>query len=61
MDLERSAATRQPLTHGMSGIQPPQANGYPRCPVCSSWDVQRHSEMFRVWFTCRRCGAVFGG
>jgi hypothetical protein len=38
----------------------PQANGYPRCPVCSSWDVQRHVEMGRVWFTCRRCGAVFG-
>ena len=35
------------------------AAGYPRCTVCSSWDVKRHVEGFRVWFTCNRCGAVF--
>jgi hypothetical protein len=60
MDFERRTAGQPPLDHGPIGIVPPQANGYPRCPVCASWDVQRHSEMFRVWFTCRRCGLVFG-
>lgn len=37
---------------------PPHAS-FPRCPICGSWDVQRHSENFRVWFTCRRCGREF--
>jgi hypothetical protein len=35
------------------------SGGYPRCPVCGSYEVTRHSEMFKVWFTCRRCNAVF--
>ena len=39
---------------------PFSAAGAPRCPVCTSWEVNRHVEGFRVWFTCRRCGAVFG-
>ena len=32
---------------------------YQRCPVCGSWDVERRSEMGRVWFVCRRCGNPF--
>jgi hypothetical protein len=36
----------------------PEAS-YPRCPVCGSYEVSRHSEMGRVWFSCRRCGISF--
>ena len=32
---------------------------FPRCPVCGSYDVQRHAENFKVWFSCRRCGKIF--
>jgi len=34
--------------------------GFRQCPVCGSWETTRHAEAFRVWFTCNRCGAVFG-
>jgi translation initiation factor 2 beta subunit (eIF-2beta)/eIF-5 len=34
--------------------------GYRQCPICNSWDTTRHAEGYRVWFTCNRCGAVFG-
>jgi hypothetical protein len=27
--------------------------------VCASWQTTRHSEFYRVWFTCDRCNAVF--
>jgi len=37
-----------------------EAAGAPRCPACTSWEVTRHVEGFRVWFTCNRCSAVFG-
>jgi hypothetical protein len=33
--------------------------GYKQCPTCGSWDTTRHTQSFRVWFTCDRCGAVF--
>lgn len=36
----------------------PVAN-FPRCPVCGSYEVSRHTEMGRVWFSCRRCGLTF--
>lgn len=36
----------------------PMAN-YPRCPVCGSYEVSRHTEVGRVWFSCRRCGITF--
>jgi hypothetical protein len=36
--------------HAISGRQ---------CPICRSWETQRHVEGFRVWFTCNRCGGVF--
>lgn len=32
---------------------------FPRCPVCGSYEVSRHSQMGQVWFSCRRCGIVF--
>ncbi len=43
------AATPEPI-HAISGRQ---------CPICRSWETQRHVEGFRVWFTCSRCGGVF--
>ena len=33
--------------------------GYAKCPICGSYDTVRHAEMYRVWFTCNRCHAVF--
>lgn len=30
-----------------------------QCPVCQSWETQRHTQGFQVWFTCRRCGHTF--
>ncbi|MGA1345586.1 MAG: hypothetical protein ACO35E_06395 [Ilumatobacteraceae bacterium] len=40
-------------------VTEPARASFPRCPICGSWDVQRHAENFRVWFTCRRCGREF--
>jgi len=37
-----------------------QAAGYPRCPMCGSYEVTRHVDFYKVWFKCNRCGAVFG-
>ena len=60
--IERLAADDDRITRGRAASELASraaAAGYPRCTVCSSWDVQRHVEGFRVWFTCNRCGAVF--
>ena len=37
-----------------------EAAGYPRCPMCGSYEVTRHVDFYKVWFKCNRCGAVFG-
>ena len=36
-----------------------EAMGFMKCPTCGSYDTVRHTEMYRVWFTCNRCGSVF--
>lgn len=30
-----------------------------QCPICGSWNTQRHCENLRIWFTCGQCGGVF--
>lgn len=44
---------------GTAVPRPAHAVSGRRCPICTSYETQRHVEGFRVWFTCNCCGAVF--
>jgi len=51
---------RTPSTAAVQVLEnEPQAISGRQCPVCASWQTTRHSEFYRVWFTCDRCHAVF--